>query len=277
MESLTQDAQPQQETQTTSQNGSSILSSVPEDLRGEKFWSNVKDVPDLARKYTEMVKYQGRSFSIPADDKPEEWGKVWDRLGRPKDAISYEFKRPELPEGLTYNEPLENAARTKFHELGLTQKQAQGIYDWFMQADGAARDTYANRYEQGQADLRAEWGSRAEANFTLAQKGLFLLVDGNKEHPLVKWLDSSGEAFNPILMKFFHEYAVSVGEDRLNGLEEQGAPMSEEEVANISKEIANARSDPKSAFSDVNHAGHKAEVERILGLYRKLQEMKGEG
>jgi hypothetical protein len=250
---------------------------VPEDIRGEKYWANVKDVPDLARKYHEMVKYQGRSFAIPPEDKPAEWGKVYDRLGRPKDATGYEFTRPELPEGLTYNEPLETAARAKFHELGLSSRQAKGIYDWFMQADTQAREAFGTRYEAGQGELNKEWGANADLNHSLAQKGLFLLVNGNKEHALVKWLDQSGEAFNPVLIKFFYDYAKSVGEDRLAGLEDNAKPMnSEDEITAIEKEIANARSDPKSAFADERHAGHKAEVERILGLYRKVQEMRGE-
>jgi hypothetical protein len=277
MESLTQDGQAAPPEQTNAQNGTSILSSVPEDLRAEKHWANVKDVGDLARKYTEMVKYQGRSFSIPPPEKADEWGKVYDRLGRPKDATSYELTRPELPEGVTYNEPLEQAARAKFYELGLSAKQAQGLYNWFMEADTQAREAFGTRYEQGQADLNKEWGVQADANFALAQKGLYLLVNGNKEHPLVKWLDSTGETYNPVLIKFFHEFAKAAGEDNLAGLEEitGGAPM-EGEIEQWEKEIANVRSDPKSAFSDPQHAGHKAEVERILGLYRKIRETRGE-
>src|SRR5215472_9353722 len=205
----------------STQSSTDWRASIPSDLRGERFWENVKDLPGLIKGYADGIKYQGQSIRIPGPNATiEETNRFYDKL-RPKNAAEYQLDHSTIPTDVTYNQNLEDQARAKFHELGLTPNQATGLYNWFLQADTAARQAHTERYVQGQQDLDKEWGTSAEANHSLAQRGLAYLVGGNPEHPLVKWLDSSGEAYNPVLIKFFHEIGRGLGEDFLAGMEDE--------------------------------------------------------
>lgn len=75
----------------------------------------------------------GEKIVIPqgALDTDEVWGQVFDKLGRPKDPSGYQFDKPELPEGLVYDDHLEKAWSGEAHKLGLLPKQAAGIYSFY--------------------------------------------------------------------------------------------------------------------------------------------------
>lgn len=66
-------------------------------------------------------------------------------LGAPDDAASYIFNRPELPDGMTYNEGTEALFRGMFHELNLPADMAMALSDGFnrMQIDNFNAKTKA--------------------------------------------------------------------------------------------------------------------------------------
>ncbi len=96
------------------------------DLRG--FAENKKfESPEaLTKSYREREKLRGlppeRLLTVPADDKPESWAPVYDRLGRPKEAKDYAIK---VPQGA----PQEYAGQVAkvLHDLGLSKKQGEGV------------------------------------------------------------------------------------------------------------------------------------------------------
>lgn len=100
--------------------------------------AGVKDVASLAAKARNAESLIGRSIQLPgADAKPEDWDKVYDRLGRPKTPDGFEFKLPEgLPENFAYDKDRATAFKSWAHQAGLTPKQAQAIHDAVVKADG---------------------------------------------------------------------------------------------------------------------------------------------
>jgi hypothetical protein len=234
-------------------------------MRNEPWLKDVKTPQDLVKNYGEMVKYQGRSIALPGKDaKPEEWNKVFEKF-RPEKAEAYEMPHDNWPKDVPYSAEFENAARQKFHELGIAPVQAKALYEWYVGQNLEAIKGLGTRYEAPMADLEKEWGANSAKEFDIAQKALSFLVDGNKEHPLIKWLDSTGENKNPVLIKFFNDLGKKLGEDTLRG--EESIVSTQDELQEIDKKIAEMRSDPKGAYQDPNHPGHKIAVAEMKKLY----------
>jgi len=218
-----------------------------------------------------MVKYQGRSVALPGKDaKPEDWEAFHSKF-RPEKPESYEMSREGWPEGANYNENFEKSARAEFHKLGLSAEQGKQLYNWYIEQNRAEFDNIQHRYDAGQDELRSEWGSNYEREFGIAQRALVAVLNNNLDHPLIKWLDQTGESRNPVLIRFFNELGKGLGED--NTRPEETTVPSDEEMLEINKKIADIRADPKSAYNDVNHPGHKMAVDEMYKLYQKKNEI----
>jgi hypothetical protein len=76
---------------------------------------------------------------------------VWDevareRLGIPGEPAGYQLARPQLPEGVPYDEAFEQAALPVAHKLGLMPHQVQGLLDFLRHPPGRGfRRTWAAR------------------------------------------------------------------------------------------------------------------------------------
>ncbi len=112
----------------------------------------------------------GRGVVIPkADATPEEWGAFYSRLGRPEKPEAYKLA---IPEGSSPE--FAAAAASKFHELGLTEKQAESLGNWWNEQAGGIMEGQTAAFEQQAAidmqDLRKEWGQQFEANAEMARR-----------------------------------------------------------------------------------------------------------
>lgn len=105
-----------------------MVAAFPEDLRDEPTLKNFNSVEGLAKSYVNIRKMQPQDMlARPKTD--EDWGKLYDELGRPESADTYEVQRPEMPESVPYDEDSEKFFRALAHENGLSQKQFSNIYD----------------------------------------------------------------------------------------------------------------------------------------------------
>jgi hypothetical protein len=257
-----------------------VTTIVPEALRKEPWLETIKDPADLVTKHKEMIAYQGRSIAIPGKDaKPEEWDRVYAKL-RPEKAELYEMPHENWPKEIPYDEKFEGGARAKFHELGLTSGQAKGLYEWYigqnLEAVKGVQASQATRYDEDFGKLETEWGPNFKKEFETAQKTLGYIVNGDMSHPIVKWLESTGENKNPVLIKFFNEVGKKfIGEDELRG-EDTHVPT-EEEAVEVEKAIAAHRADPKGPFMDAAHPGHKLAVAEVKKLYDRKIEIQNQG
>lgn len=225
----------------------------------------------MARKYAEMVRYQGRSVALPTKDaKPEDWEAFHSKF-RPEKPDAYEMSRDSWPEGAPYNEDFEKSARETFHKLGLTTEQGKNLYNWYVEQNKGAWEGLQHRYDAPQEDLRKEWGSNYDREFGIAQRAMMTVLNNNVDHPLIKWLDESGESRNPVLIRFFNELGKGLGED--NTQPEETTVPSEEEIREVDKKIAEMRADPKGPYQDIGHPGHKLAVEEMYKLYQKKNEL----
>ena len=114
----------------------------------------------------------GRTILAPkSEDDADGWGAVYDRLGRPESPDKYNLPVPEGDDG-----SFAQAVAPVLHELGLTNKQAQGLAEWWNGMSGQRieqeREAFVQKSEQDFADLRREWGAAADQNTDLAKRAL---------------------------------------------------------------------------------------------------------
>lgn len=111
-----------------------------------------------------------RLLKLPEKDDSPEWGEVYDRLGRPKEAKEYDIKAPE---GLA-DDKFVDWAKSTFHEIGLPRKQAEKLnakWNEYMSAATQAAQTAAAEKETAElASLRKEWGGAFEQNMAIFER-----------------------------------------------------------------------------------------------------------
>lgn len=141
------------------------------DLKGYVANKGWKDSTELARGYQNLEKLLG-SEKLPmpkGDDDVEGWNKLYTKLGRPETPEGYGIKAAE-----GQDPTLANAAASKFHELGLTEKQGQALTNWWAEQSQGLLDAQsaaqAQSAEQAIAELKNEWGNKYDENIELGRR-----------------------------------------------------------------------------------------------------------
>jgi hypothetical protein len=141
------------------------------DLKGYVQNKGWKDPADLAVGYKNLEKLLGaEKIPMPkgADD-AEGWTRVYDALGRPKSADEYKLSVPEGDTG-----EFAKLAAGKFHELGLTAKQAEGLAAWYNeQGSGRMNEMQQQQAAKAEADmqsLKQEWGAAFDENVEFGRR-----------------------------------------------------------------------------------------------------------
>jgi hypothetical protein len=157
--------------------GTDWRAAIPEGIRSEAVFANVKDVGDLATQFFNGQKLIGvppdQLIRLAGADDKAAWDGIYNKLGRPESADKYQLTDPaEVPAGLDISAEGKTAFAAKAHEFGLSQRQADSLYQWlngdrigrFNQAldgirqsidavDGQLRSKWGGAYEQKSGDL----------------------------------------------------------------------------------------------------------------------------
>lgn len=190
------------------------LAGAPEDISAFVQTKGWKTPVDALESYRNLEKYMGtpadRLARIPEWDKADksEIDAFFGKLGRPSDPK--EYKLP-VPEGA--DPAFATAAAAKFHELGLTAKQAQALAEWnnnyATEAQAKMTESYQQTVAAQEAELKREWGSAYDQN-VIAAKGAAaqLGLDAQKIDALERVLGFDG------LMKMMADVGSKIGEDK---------------------------------------------------------------
>lgn len=244
-------------------------SGLPEDLKGSPSLEKFKDIPSLAKSYTELEKMTGSAIKVPKSDKAEEWDAFYSRLGRPETPDKYEFKRPALPENVKYDEEMETAFKSMAHKAGLHPRQAQALLEGYNEISAGRITGFTKSMEEGVSKLKTEWGGSFDKNIGLATRAVKEL--GGDE--LTSMLEETGLGNHPILIKLFAKLGESMSEDTVI-LGDQNVQDTNSRDA-IQMRINAIRNDPKHPYNDRNatHGAHEAAIREVSGLYEKLASM----
>lgn len=184
-----------------------------EDIRGfveNKGW---KDPSDAITGYINLEKFlgadkAGRGLVLPKDDAAaDEWGQVYDRLGRPKSPDEYKLPVPEGDTG-----EFAKMAAGEFHKLGLNAKQAQGLAEWWNSQQqmmmSSQQEESAVNAEAELMTLRQEWGKDYDLNIEAGRRAARQF--GVEQDMLEKMESALG---TKQMLQFFAKIGRGMGED----------------------------------------------------------------
>ena len=210
------------------------MAQLPDDFKQNETLSSYKTLGELGSKFLE---FDGKtkelseklSSAIPKlgeNATPDEVVEYRKAIGVPETPDGYEVKRPEIPEGMVYDEVLEKKFKENSHKLGLTPSQVNGLYDMYSeynlemikQIQKSAEDNRQKSIET----LKDIWkGDTFNENKEKAIRSFYKFVgnsnppekfggaDGIKEH-----IEKSGIGDDPVMVWFFSKTFDLIGDDK---------------------------------------------------------------
>jgi hypothetical protein len=276
----TETTQPVATEQTTTATAQPILSSteqptepvsgktwkeaISEEYRSNPNIEKFTELDALAKSYINAVSMIGTD-KIPLPGKTatdEQWNEVYNKLGRPESADKYtlELKTDVTP----VDENVIKGFAQNAHKLGLNNKQAQGILEFYKQTlEGSAKEMSVNM-ESAQAEatntLRSEWGKSYDENLRKASSVAQTYLEPELLDTQLR--DGSRLGDNPKIIKAFANIANLLSEDKIIGTEADNVLQGRE----IEKEIEELTSDKQGAYWNKMHPNHTKVVNQVLAL-----------
>ena len=276
----TETTQPVATDQTTTATAQPILSSteqptepvsgktwkeaISEEYRSNPNIEKFTELDALAKSYINAVSMIGTD-KIPLPGKTatdEQWNEVYNKLGRPESADKYtlELKTDVAP----VDENVIKGFAQNAHKLGLNNKQAQGILEFYKQTlEGSAKEMSVNM-ESAQAEatnmLRSEWGKTYDENLRKASSVAQTYLEPELLDTQLR--DGSRLGDNPKIIKAFANIANLLSEDKIIGTEADNVLQGRE----IEKEIEELTSDRQGAYWNKMHPNHTKVVNQVLAL-----------
>lgn len=243
--------------------GAEWLSSLSPELRQMVETKGYKTPADVVQAYAHAQR------AIGADKIPLPKDGVWDevarsKLGIPREAGGYKLTRPDLPQGIVYDEAFEKAALPIAHKLGLTPGQVQGLLDFYAGHQAQAfQSTVRGRMEdetQSVGLLQQEWGSTYDAR--VAQAARAARYFGGPE--LIEFLNQSGVGNNPELVRTFAKIGSMMTEDSLKIGRAHGFSITPDEARREANKLM-----ASPAYTNRDHPEHGSTVEQVQQLFER--------
>lgn len=237
---------------------------IPEDLRNDPNISKFTELEALAKSYVNATRMIGQDkVAVPNNNSTEDqWNEVYNKLGRPESPDKYQL---EVKSDVV---PLDESAIKSFaenaHQLGLNNKQAQGILEFYKNSmEGSAQQNQVDM-ETAQAnaeqELRKEWGRAYEDNIKKAGAVAKANMDANILDMQLK--DGTRLGDHPAIIKGFANIANLMSEDKLVSTESESVSQGIDYDAEISK-IVNDRDGP---YWNKAHPDHDKIVQKVFNL-----------
>lgn len=166
------------------------------------------------------IELRNNAIFVPkADDKPDAWDKVYDRLGRPKEPTEYKWNHikdaPPLDEA---EQEVRNGFGPVAHRAGLNQKQIDAVIQWHdqqrkVQTDaGVARSNTTT--DTNIKTLKSEWGPDFDRNVANHSRALkhYAGADFDKVASM-RLSDGTFVADNPVFVRMMSKIGAERSED----------------------------------------------------------------
>lgn len=154
------------------------LPETNDDEKAFKQWADKKAFKDplsALKGYRELEKQFGSNrVALPGEkDDLSQW-EGWDKLGVPKEAKDYVLERPQLPEGMQWDEAFEAQAKEAAAKLRIPPAQLKGMMDLLVQSRVAEFNGMKEHQAKESGELQTlfkEWGAEKDVNIELAKRG----------------------------------------------------------------------------------------------------------
>lgn len=236
--------------------------SLPPELKSNESLGKFNDVAGIAKSYIELEKLTGDSIRLPKDtSKPEEWDKLYNRLGRPEKPDGYQFERPKDAK-VPWDEDLEKEARGFLHKLGINQNQAKELLGFWSGQVEKLHEKVTTSVQQGVEGLRKQHGEKLDDVI----KGCQEMVSQFCTPEELKELDSTGRGNEPWFINMMHRISLDYNE---SGDHRGGAPGETGMTVDEARaKIAAIRNDKNHAYHSSDRPGHKEALDEMAKLYQ---------
>ena len=258
----------QQPTQPTS--GKTWKEAISEEYRSNPNIEKFTELDALAKSYINAVSMIGTD-KIPLPGKSatdEQWNEVYNKLGRPESPDKYklELKTDVAP----VDENVIKGFAQNAHKLGLNNKQAQGILEFYKSTlEGSAKEMSVNM-ETAQAEatnaLRSEWGRAYDDNLRKAANVAQTYLEPELLDTQLR--DGSRLGDNPKIIKAFANIANLLSEDKIVGAESDNVLQGRD----VEKEINDLIGDKTGPYWNKSHPNHNKTVNQVLSLRELLNQ-----
>ena len=242
--------------------------SLPEDIRGESIFDRVKDFNGMAKSLAHAERMIGKDkIVIPNENSSDEEWAAWNKAhGTPESADLYEFN---MPEGVEANPDITSKAAPLFHELGLNQKQVDGLVGFYEGLRAEAGQMMEAQSETAMQELHesllSEWGNAFEQKKHLGNVALTEAAGGDAEFQ------------ERISQKFGNDPDFIKAMSNLGSkFAEHGAVPSKLNVADTPDVIEGKIKDlmASDAYMNKRHANHTVVMAQVQNLFKEKHQGK---
>nr|BAR39375.1 putative capsid assembly protein [uncultured Mediterranean phage uvMED] len=237
---------------------------ISEEFREDPNIAKFTEIDALAKSYINATRMIGQDkVAVPNNNSTDDqWNEVYDKLGRPESPEKYKL------EANSDVVPLDEGAIKSFtenaHQLGLNNKQAQGILEFYKNSmEGSAQQTKIDTetsQAQAEQELRKEWGRSYDDNIKRAAQ----VAKANMNAEILDLTLSDGRRLgdHPEIIKGFANIANLMSEDKMIGTGEDNTTSGRDLNEEISK-IVNDRDGP---YWNKAHPEHDKIVQQVFTL-----------
>jgi len=237
---------------------------ISEEFRNDPNISKFTEIDALAKSYINATRMIGQDkVAVPNENSTDDqWNEVYTKLGRPESADKYKLDiNSEVA-------PIDEGAIKQFaenaHQLGLNNKQAQGILEFYKNAlEGTANQSRIDTetaQAQAEQQLRQEWGKTFDENVKKA--GSIAKANLGVDVLDMQLKDGTRLGDHPEVIKGFAKIADMMSEDKIVSTESENVDQGKDLEQEISK-IMNDRTGP---YWNKGHPEHDKIVQQVYTL-----------
>ena len=255
-------------TTTTTTTTSSWKDSISEAYRNDPNIEKFTEIDALAKSYINATKMIGQDkVVIPTNNSTEEaWSEVYDKLGRPESADKYSLDAKS--EVVNLDENAIKSFAEQSHKLGLNNKQAQGILEFYKNnMEGTAQQSKIDTetaQAQAEQQLRQEWGRDFEGK--VKQAGALAKANINPEVLDMTLQNGTRLGDHPEIIKGFAKIAGMMQEDKIVATESENVNTTKD----LESEISSIMNDKNHPYHVKGHPDHDKSVQQMLTLREML-------
>ena len=247
---------------------SSWKDSISEDYRNDPSIEKFTEIDALAKSYINATKMIGQDkIVIPTKNSTEEtWEEAYTKLGRPESPEKYTFDVKS--DVVNMDEGAIKSFAEQSHKLGLNNKQAEGILDFYKNnMEGSAQQAKIDTetaQSQAEQELRQEWGRDFDGK--VKQAGALAKANINPEVLDMTLSNGTRLGDHPEIIKGFAKIANMMSEDKIVATESENANTSKD----IEAEISALSNDKNGPYWNRNHPDHDKVVQQVYTLREML-------
>ena len=247
---------------------SSWKDSISEEYRADPNIEKFTEIDALAKSYINATKMIGQDkIVIPTKNSGQEaWDEAYAKLGRPESPEKYTFDVKS--DVVNMDEGAIKSFAEQSHKLGLNNKQAEGILDFYKNnMEGSAQQAKIDTetaQSQAEQELRQEWGRDFEGK--VKQAGALAKANINPEVLDMTLSNGTRLGDHPEIIKGFAKIAGMMSEDKILGTESENVDTAKD----IESEISALSNDKNGPYWNRNHPDHDKVVQQVYTLREML-------